>query len=197
MKWPFVQRSGRRLGPPMPVRGLKRPGNKGRRLSFDGGRPRSAVRDPHEIRAVDFPSPGACEFLIRRRRVAGGSAFAGVSECAAIQSSNVRQIVCNERVEEIRAVFMIPPGNEQETICCYERSGVKKKLVPFRVPCPTARRGNVFNPAVSEAATTGPGQQSASRLFEFPCTRPGPSRRRIAQSSANRIGVEIVNLGPN
>src|SRR5580692_1673608 len=33
------------------------------------------------------------------------------------------------RVEEIRAVFMISPGNEQETICCYEWSGVKKKLL--------------------------------------------------------------------
>jgi hypothetical protein len=63
---------------------------------------------------------------------AGGSAFAGVSECAAIQS-NVRQIVCNERVEEMRAVFMISPENEQETIFCYERSGVKKKLTPFRL----------------------------------------------------------------
>jgi hypothetical protein len=44
---------------------------------------------------------------------AGGSAIAGVSECAAIPSSNVRQIVCNERVAENRAVFMISPGNEQ------------------------------------------------------------------------------------
>ena len=48
MKWPFVQRAGCRRGLPMPVRGLKRPGNKGRRLSFDVGRPRSADRDPLE-----------------------------------------------------------------------------------------------------------------------------------------------------
>ncbi|HEX4072660.1 MAG TPA: hypothetical protein VHX68_15875 [Planctomycetaceae bacterium] len=64
---------------------------------------------------------------------AGGSAFAGVSACAAIPSSNVRQIVGNERVEEIRAVFMISPGNEQEAICRIEWSGVKKKRVSFRL----------------------------------------------------------------
>ena len=44
MKGPFVQRAGRRVGLPMPVRGFKRSGQKGRRLSFDGGPPGSAVR---------------------------------------------------------------------------------------------------------------------------------------------------------
>ena len=40
-----------------------------------------------------------------------------------VQSSHVRQIVCHARVEEIRAVFMISPGNEAGTSVVMRRSG--------------------------------------------------------------------------
>src|SRR5580700_7461993 len=106
-----------------------------------------------------------CSSIARQdsRSVAASSAattFCRNSEDMPTQSRWAWHPAC--RGESCR-VHDLSPGNEQETICSYERSAVKKKLLPFRrVPCPTARRGHVFNPAVSEAATTGPGEAARS-----------------------------------
>jgi hypothetical protein len=124
-----------------------------------------------------------CSSIARQdsRSVAASSAattFCRNSEDMPTQSRWAWHPAC--RGESCR-VHDLSPGNEQETICSYERSAVKKKLLPFRrVPCPTARRGHVFNPAVSEAATTGPGKAVRCQAVRVPghSTRAKPSAYR-------------------
>jgi hypothetical protein len=72
-------------------------------------------------------------------------------------------------------------------------SGVRRR----RVPSPWFCMGMSSAPQSPRQGRQVQAEQSTARLFLFLSTRPESRCRRFTQSSANRIGVDVVDLSPN